>query len=241
MIAMILIFSGRIGRNINENQNNNNNNEEDGQDDYYFSLQSILNILFYWWRGHRVHALVVASIIAFSFQVGLMSFFYQVLWVEREALMNAWVGRGGNGAVDNDGGGERDGIDDNQQLLQRQVGGGGERNNGGGVVEEGGNNDGAGNRNNLAELIAGANPALAVPQAAVAGGIIRRGPNNGGFFHDVMCLVLSFLMSLIPAWKPDQWADPVEDGLQQHQHNQPGQQQAVEGAAEGNDVGDNAE
>ena len=32
--------------------------------------------------------------------------------------------------------------------------------------------------------------------------MIRRGPNNGGFLHDVQCLILSFFLSLIPAWRP---------------------------------------
>jgi hypothetical protein len=39
--------------------------------------------------------------------------------------------------------------------------------------------------------------------------MIRRGP-NGGFFHDVQCLILSFVLSLIPAWKPEEAAAPQQ-------------------------------
>ena len=247
MIVMVLIFSGRIGRNAGggENGNNNNaniNNNGGGR------LEVILNTFIYWWRGHRVHTLVMASMIAFLFQVGLMSFFYQVLWVERGALLDAYLGRGQNnndgGGVE--GGGGRDGNENGNGAQQQATGGGG----GGGAVE-GGNNDRRPpllNAGNLGNIIAGANPNnLAFPQVAGGGGggahhhhgLMRRGPNNGGFVHDIMCLVVSFLMSLIPAWEPDDWAEEEE---QQQQQQEEEQQPAVEGAGDDNgNVGDNAE
>ena len=235
MLVMVMIFSGRIGRNENNNNGgarNNNNNNNGEEDDLMTYLYTLLESLIWWWRGHRVHTLVVASMIAFLFQVGLMSFFYQVLWVDREALLNAYLGRGGDDV------GEEGGGDGEEQQRQEQGGG-----NGGGAVEGGRNiNNGvnAGNGGGIAGIIAGANPALAVPQQAAPAipALIRRGPNNGGFFHDILCLILSFVMSLIPAWKPDEWADPEEEEEQQPQ--QP-RQRAVEGAgAEGN-VDDNAD
>ena len=80
MIVMVLIFSGRIGRNNHQggggggdNNNANVNNNGGGR------LEVILSTFIYWWRGHRVHTLIMASMIAFLFQVGLMSFFYQVI------------------------------------------------------------------------------------------------------------------------------------------------------------------
>ena len=231
MLVMVMIFSGRIGRNETNNnngaaRNNNNNNNNGEEDDLMTYLYTLLESLIWWWRGHRVHTLVVASMIAFLFQVGLMSFFYQVLWVDREALLNAYLGRGGDDV------GEEGGGDGEQQQRQEQ---------GGGAVEGGGDNINngvnAGNGGGMAGIIAGANPALAVPQQAAPAipALIRRVPNNGGFFHDILCLILSFVMSLIPAWKPDEWADPEEEEEQQPQPRQ----QAVEGA--GDNVDDNAD
>ena len=178
-------------------------------------IYTLLDSLIWWWRGHRVHTLVMASVIAFLFQVGLISFFYQVLWVEREALMNAYLGRDGDNVVE--GGGGDGGVQQEGQGQQRV-----------GAAVEGGdnNNDGANNNGGnggLAGIIAGANPALAVPQQqqqAGAPALIRRGPNNGGFFHDILCLILSFVMSLIPAWKPDEWADPEVEEEQQPQQQE---------------------
>jgi hypothetical protein len=40
--------------------------------------------------------------------------------------------------------------------------------------------------------------------APPGGGMIRRGPNNGGFLHDVQCLIVSFFLSLVPAWRPEE-------------------------------------
>ena len=60
--------------------------------------------------------------------------------------------------------------------------------------------------------------------APAAPALIRRGPNNGGFFYDILCLILSFVMSLIPAWKPDDYAQPEveeagEEGEQRQQQD----------------------
>ncbi|KAK1742750.1 hypothetical protein QTG54_006347 [Skeletonema marinoi] len=124
---------------------------------------------------------------------------------------------------------------DGEQQRQGQGGGNG------GAVEGRNINNGvnAGNGGGIAGIIAGANPALAVPQQAAPAipALIRRGPNNGGFFHDILCLILSFVMSLIPAWKPDEWADPEEEEEQQPQPRQ----RAVEGAGAGDNVDDNAD
>ena len=164
--------------------------------------------------------------------------------MERGALLDAYLGRGQNNNGDGgglDGNSAGDGNDNGNGVQQQAAAAAG-----GGAVE--GGNDGRPpllNAGNLGNIIAGANPNnLAFPQVAgVAGaqhhhGLMRRGPNNGGFVHDIMCLVVSFLMSLIPAWKPDDWAEEEEQQQQQEEEQQP----AVEGAGDDNgNVGDNAE
>ena len=138
--------------------------------------------------------------------------------MEREVLWNVYLGRG----------------DDIGEEGEGEQGGDGDENDGG--------NDG--NHGGLARVIAGANPALNLPQqqqGAPLPALIRRGPNNGGVVHDVMCLILSFVMSLIPAWKPDEWADPEEEEEeeQQEQEEEPNRPE-VEDVA-GDDLNDNGE
>jgi len=232
LMVMLLIFAGRVGRdggggngrrpnnNNNNNggaRNNNNNNngarDNGGGDDDDASMiahaWTLLRTVADYWNGHRVHALVLASMIAFLIQVGLMSFLYQVLWVERAELLRAFLGRD----EAEDAGGDTDrgdagGVD------------GGAPNGGGGGDDVGGN---AGRRDparrpvgrpehagNVADGNAGAAGAAPPPDVAI-GGMIRRGPNNGGFFHDVQCLALSFVLSLIPAWRPEEAAQPAEE------------------------------
>jgi hypothetical protein len=188
----------------------------------------------------------MASMIAFLFQVGLMSFFYQVIWVERGALLDAYLGRGqnnngGGGGVEGSSGGDGNENGNGAQQQAGAAGGGGDANGGGAVEGENDRRPPLLNAGNLGNIIAGANPNnLAFPQGGAQHhhGLMRRGPNNGGFVHDIMCLVVSFLMSLIPAWKPDDWAEEEEQQQQQEEEQQP----AVEGTGDDNgNVGDNAE
>jgi hypothetical protein len=151
--------------------------------------------------------MVVAAIVGYLVQVGLMSFLYTVLWVERRELRMAWMG--GEGGEEVDGGGELGGEEATAVVGDGDAGvndGGG-----GGVAERGvdvDNDDAAGARigdpnANVVRPIAGA------PAAPPAGGMIRRGPDNGGLLHDVQCLILSFFLSLIPAWRPTEAVEGV--------------------------------
>jgi hypothetical protein len=125
-----------------------------------------------------------------------------VLWVERHELRMAWLGVGG-GEVDAGG-------DPIGEALTAVVGDGDARggDGGGGGVGGGGaadiaNNDaaGAGIGDPNANVV---RPVAGAPAAARGGGMIRRGPDNGGLLHDLQCLILSFFLSLIPAWRPEE-------------------------------------
>jgi hypothetical protein len=248
LLIMLLIFAGRAGRNNNNNNNRNRRNnggqqeavEEFGMMTY---AQQLLSAFIEFWNGHRVHTLVLASFIAFLIQVGLMSFLYDVLWVERGELLDAWLGRGAAADVGNDDEVEAEGGD----------GGGGNDN----VAPRRAN--AANDANPVAAARGGGDGPNAQPAerpAAVAGaadhphhgGMIRRGPNNGGFFHDVYCLIFSFLLSLIPAWRPEEAAQEPESQEEEAEGQQPEADQAGQpdrpAGGEGDDGaadGDNAE
>ena len=204
LVVMLLVFSGRMGRNddrIRERrgarrvQENNNEGGDDG-----ISVASIIQTAMTFLRSHRVHVLVIASMIGFMVQTGLMAFFYEVFWVEREELLHVWLG-------------QRIGADDNEADENVQAGEHQQNDNAQPAA-------GAGNQ----QAPAGQARAGALPNPVQrgrnaqnreananrrAGGMIRRGP-NGGFFHDVQCLILSFVLSLIPAWKPEEAAAPQQ-------------------------------
>jgi len=220
LLVMLLIFAGRVGRdndggnnrrpNNNNGARNNNARDNGGDDDENASMiahaRTLLRTVADYWNGHRVHTLILASMIAFLIQVGLMSFLYQVLWVERAELLRAFLGR-----------------DEEEDAEGDMVGGDG------GGVEGGapnGGDDVGGNANrrrdpaqrpvgrpeNAGNVVDGnAGAAGAAPPDVAIGGMIRRGPNNGGFFHDIQCLALSFVLSLIPAWRPEEAAQPAEE------------------------------
>lgn len=216
LLVMLLIFAGRVGRdngggnnrrpNNNNGARNNNARDNGGGDDADASMiahaWTLLRTVADYWNGHRVHTLVLASMIAFLIQVGLMSFLYQVLWVERAGLLRAFLGRedaegdmGGGGAGGVEGGAPNGGDDAGgnarrRNPAQRPVG---RPENAGNIVD--GNAGAAG----------------AAPPDVANGGMIRRGPNNGGFFHDIQCLAISFVLSLIPAWRPEEAAQPAEE------------------------------
>ncbi|KAL9184632.1 hypothetical protein ACHAXT_012602 [Thalassiosira profunda] len=192
LLVMLLIFAGRAGgRDDGRGRNNRRNNvrEEamDGMVAYAFSL---LRTFIDFWNGHRVHTLVLASFVAFLIQVGLMSFFYQVLWVEREDLLRAYLGQDPPAA-------EEDVAGADAPATEGQAG------------ANGGADQAPARPNNAA---ARGRPGRGPPAAAAAphAGLIRRGPNNGGIIHDIQCLLLSFLLSLIPAWRPEDAAREPE-------------------------------
>ncbi|KAL7469215.1 hypothetical protein ACHAXS_010395 [Conticribra weissflogii] len=218
LLVMMLIITGRMGgggggsggrgvrdrrRVLQEQQqqrrddDDNDNDEEDGLASL---LYSFLQMMVDFWNGHRTHTLFMAAVIAFLIQVGLMSFFYQVIWVERDELFRVWMGwEHEHDEL------ERDGVG----SLDADVG---NQNNDGGHPAEDADLNGAepaeANNDAAAGERAPPRPAGAVPPAAPARGMIRRGPHNGGIIHDVQCLILSFLLSLIPAWKPEEAAQP---------------------------------
>mmetsp|Transcript_23916 Transcript_23916/g.51653 ORF Transcript_23916/g.51653 Transcript_23916/m.51653 type:complete len:883 (-) Transcript_23916:139-2787(-) len=211
LLVMLIIFSGRVGDTGGGNGNGNaarNNRRRAGEEEEFGIMAhaySILQSVIDYWNGHRVHTLILASFIAFLIQVGLLKFLYEVLWVERGELLRAYLGQDGG----------EDGDDD---LAPGDDGH--EVNNGGDALQGGGDLGNGGVNNPPARQVGGRDqhPAGNDPAAAPAapiGGMIRRGPNNGGFLHDVQCLILSFLLSLIPAWKPEEAAQEVEPQQQQ--------------------------
>jgi len=246
LMVMMLIITGRMsggggGRGVRDRRrvvqqqqqrqqgddDDGNNDEDDGLTSLLYSL---LQMIIDFWNGHRTHTLFMAAIIAFLIQVGLMPFFYQVIWVERDELFRVWMGW----ENEND---ELEG-DDVGSTTDGDVG---DQNN-----DNNDNNDGQPaqdavgdaaqpaepNINAAARQRPQPRPAGAAPPAALARGMFRRGPNNGGVIHDVQCLILSFLLSLIPAWKPEEAAPPTRpldgDDRQQQQQRQVQGQEAVE-------------
>lgn len=201
LVVMLVIFSGRVGDNggngggaARNNRRRNGEEEEFGIMAHAYSLlQSVID----YWNGHRVHTLVLASFIGFLIQVGLLKFLYQVLWVEREDLLRVWLGHG---------------MEEDDDLAGED---GHEANHGWDALQRGDPN--GANDVNAPEGQVGRdqNPGGVAHPAAPMGGMIRRGPNNGGFFHDIQCLILSFLLSLIPAWRPEEAAQEVEPQQQQ--------------------------
>lgn len=202
LLVMLLIFSGRMGDSTNNNARNNNhrrNAPNDAGDAYEFGTVAWAHQLLQWvidyWNGHRVHTLILASLIGFLIQVGLMSFLYQVLWVERAELLRVWSGQ-------------------EEQREEDLVAGEGD---GGGTDGDGGEVRGDQGADNRDGVVA---PALHPENPAATGGMIRRGPENGGILHDIQCLILSFLLSLIPAWRPEEAAQPVEEPQQMDEADQ---------------------
>ena len=218
LIVMLLIFTGRVGgggnegtgggqrgrnRRNNARGNNNNNDQEDADENSFAAyVATVMQYMLDYWNGHRVHTLIYASLIAFLVQVGLATFFYDVIWVERDALVRAWLGQ--------------------QQQQQEE---GGENNEAEGENEIG--QQGAVDNNDNAAANANADrrpgwhlrlnqpPANANADERARGGWIGRGPENGGFLHDIQCLILSFLLSLIPAWRPEEAAGPEPEVVEE--------------------------
>lgn len=214
LVVMLLIFTGRVGGDSGGGRNNRRNQNQEAEGGiFYILLQSLID----YWNGHRVHTLVIASMIAFLIQVGLMSFFYQVLWVERGELLRVWLGQDPPADVeetednDDDGDGSEQGADADGNAEAR---------------EGGANNNNNNNANRPAQRprprqrardwrrhpnhVPPARRNVAQPAAAAEEGIylFRRG-ENGGFFHDIQSLFLSFLLSLIPAWRVEEAAEPL--------------------------------
>ena len=221
LLVMLTIFTGRMerggGERRNQRANNrrvqqNENNNGEGDASAYFArlLQTLMVSL----RNHKVHVLVVASLFGFLVQTGVISFFYEVIWVEREELFNVWLGhrneadaRGEN--VEAEGVVQADRPP--QNANDQQPADGAANNRAGAQVREEIQNavrglQNAGNNRNTNANVR-------------RGGMIRRGA-NGGFFHDIYCLIFSFILSLIPAWKPEEADPPPGDETEQ-----PGDQQ----------------
>ena len=200
LVVMLLIFTGRVGGDNGGGRNNRRNQNHEAEGGMFYNLlQSLID----YWNGHRVHTLVIASMIAFLIQVGLMSFFYQVLWVERGELLRVWLGQDPPADVQNDEN-EDNANDDGDGDEQG--------------ADADGDAGGANNNNN------NANPPAqrardwrrhpnhippARPAAAEEGIYLFRRGENGGFFHDIQSLFLSFLLSLIPAWRVEEAAEPL--------------------------------
>jgi len=212
LVVMLLIFTGRVGGDSGGGRNNRRNQNQEAEGSiFYILLQSMID----YWNGHRVHTLVIASMIAFLIQVGLVSFFYQVLWVERGELLRVWLGQDPPADVEETEDSANDGDGDADQ-----------QGDGGGEAREGGANNNNINANPPAQRprprqrardwrrhpnhVPPARRNAAQPAAAAEEGIylFRRG-ENGGFFHDIQSLFLSFLLSLIPAWRVEEAAEPL--------------------------------
>jgi len=250
LVVMVMVFSGRMGRNegagngrgvrrrVQQGNNGGDGEDADGEEGVAAFVVGLVHVLVDFLHGHRVHTLVLASFIAFMMQVGLMSFFYQVMWVEREKLLRVWLGRqrenDDDGANDVDDTNNEGGNAEGAQLIAN-VGQADPRgvNNNADPANPNGGDGGAlpiparGVRNNVRQERGGD-----VPQP---GGMIRRGPNNGGFIYDIQCLVISFVLSLIPAWRPEE-AAPRRDA--EHQR-EPAEDNDVEGRNGGEEVAAN--
>ncbi len=209
LLIMLLIFTGRgnsSGKKATRQQRRNGRGgggqdgaAAAGDDNATYDVYSLLQWVVEYWNGHRMHILILSSLIGYLVQAGLMSFLYKVLWLEREEVCRAWMGpkeAGEEEADANEVQVERDAADENRAEIVV----GGDNNLNDGMLPN--------NRPNPAGNFI-ARPVVA-PFAA-AGAIIRRGPNNGGFLYDVRCLILSFLLSLIPAWFPEAVPEPVAE------------------------------
>ncbi|KAL7527432.1 hypothetical protein ACHAWF_002177 [Thalassiosira exigua] len=209
LLVMLFIFVGRVGQDGGQGNavgrrgrhgNNRQRRDEEADGEEEDAALAYVRALATWWRGHRVHTLFVASLLAFLIQTGLMGFLHEVLWVERGDLARAWLGQGEEG-----GGGANEGDDDDDVPARAP--------DEGGVWPAGDEGDQA-----PAAAIAAAPPVVGGnrPRGRRRGGLggdggggrgfgefIGRGPENGGFLHDVRCLVLSFVLSLVPAWRPE--------------------------------------
>ena len=222
LLVMLAIFTGRIerggaGQRRNQRVNNrraqqNENNNDGGDISAYFArlLETAMMSL----QNHKVHVLVVACLFGFLFQSGVITFFYEVIWVEREELFNVWLGRqndadGGVENVETEGDVQADGVP--QNAYDRPPADGAANQRDGAQAREGGQNPGRGLQNANNNRNTNAN--------ARRGGMIRRGA-NGGFFHDIYCLIFSFILSLIPAWKPEEADPPPEAETEQTDEQQ---------------------
>lgn len=233
LLVMLLIFTGRVGRDGSggaTRQNGRRGRDADeeadgGEASMLAHAYTLLQRLGEYAAGHRIHMMVVAALMAFLVQVGLMSFFYKVVWVERDELWRAWMGQEEAEGGEED---ENGGAGGNNRAGGGDGGDGGDGGGDGGAGGGGGDALGGNDRRNPAvgpnavEAHAD-NAAAAGPPGIGGGGMIRRGPNNGGFFHDVQCLVVSFFMSLVPAWRLEAAAAPpaaVEGAPPQQQRQQ---------------------
>ena len=167
LAVMLLIMTSRVGNNKKGTNRRptarENNNEENN------ALANLVQTMLEFLDIHRIHTLVLAAGIAFLIQVGLLSFFHRVLWLERAELYRVWMG-------------EQE--DPSSTEVQPEA-----------SDQEREGNDGQ-------------RGGVQAANAEEVGGLFRRGPNNGGILHDIQCLILSFLLSLIPAWRPEDAAEP---------------------------------
>ena len=167
LAVMLLIMTSRVGNNKKGTNRRptarENNNEENN------ALANLVQTMLEFLDIHRIHTLVLAAGIAFLIQVGLMSFFHRVLWLERAELYRVWMGEP---------------EDPSSTEVQPEA-----------SDQEREGNDGQ-------------RGGVQAANAEEVGGLFRRGPNNGGILHDIQCLILSFLLSLIPAWRPEDAAEP---------------------------------
>ncbi|KAL7480403.1 hypothetical protein ACHAW6_006089 [Cyclotella cf. meneghiniana] len=224
LLVMLLVFSGRMGRDGDGNRNRRGgarraqeNNDDGGEEGLTALVAGFMQTAIAFVRAHRVHLLVIASMIGFLVQTGLMSFFYEVFWLEREELLHVWLGRRDQA---------EDGGDDNNQLEGAVRADGLEHNMN---AEQGGNRQavaaqaGAGpNVNRVRDILRRGRNDRQANINRRPGGMIRRAP-DGGVFHDIQCLIFSFILSLIPAWKPEEAAPPP--GIQQAQQGMQREQQ----------------
>ncbi|KAL3799314.1 hypothetical protein HJC23_013039 [Cyclotella cryptica] len=222
LMVMLLVFSGRMGRDGEGNRNRRGgarraqDNNEGGEEGMAALVAGLMHTAIAFVRAHRVHVLVIASLIGFLIQTGLMSFFYEVFWIEREELLRVWLGRRDQA---------EDRVDDNSELEGIIRADGLEQNMN---AEQGANRQAvpararAGpNANRVRDILRHGRDNRQANVNRRAGGMIRRAP-DGGFLHDIQCLVFSFILSLIPAWKPEEAAP--RPGIQQ------GQQEMQQGA-----------
>mmetsp|Transcript_36685 Transcript_36685/g.82512 ORF Transcript_36685/g.82512 Transcript_36685/m.82512 type:complete len:575 (+) Transcript_36685:130-1854(+) len=170
LAVMLLIMTSRVGNNKKGTNRRPTARENNNEENNLFA--TLVNTLLDFLDSHRIHTLVLAAGIAFLIQVGLMSFFHRVLWLERAELYRVWMGR----------------VNQPEEPLSTEA------------QPEASDQEREGN--------GGQHGGIQAAHAEEAGGLFRRGPNNGGVLHDIQCLILSFLLSLIPAWRPEDAAVP---------------------------------
>jgi hypothetical protein len=204
-LIMIFIFTGRVGGGGGGGGDEGQGGGGGGGGDAVQQVGGIYWLLRYVQRiihGHRVHALIFASLMGYLVQVGLMSFLYTVLWVERDDLWRVWLGE--NAAVGDEVEEQRHGNGREQPApvvpVVEDAAGAVNNNAVAAAAAAGEQRIGVLNNNNVNVPVAAAAEAV----APLGGGMIRRGPNNGGFLHDIQCLIVSFFLSLIPAWRPEE-------------------------------------